>query len=111
MATGYPRGSRCAQSSSLRTPSAPVDEERIEMPRRRGLPNTARALLMIVSSTCFSSKVDARPPTISVGEVTVKSVGADIPTEQRLRFLLGREIDRLRLDTARRGEAYVLSAS
>jgi hypothetical protein len=75
------------------------------------LSNAARALLVILSSTCFSAKVHARPPTVSVGEVTVKSIGADAATEQRLRFFLGREIDRLRLDTSRRGDAYVLSVS
>jgi hypothetical protein len=81
------------------------------MPRRRGLFKVARALLMVVSSTCFSAKVEARPPSISVGEVTVRSVGGDAPTERKLRFLLGREIDRLRLDMTHRGESYVLSAS
>src|SRR6185503_8874870 len=81
------------------------------MPRRRGLSKVVRALLMVVSSTCFSAKVDARPPSISLGEVTVKSAGADAPTEQKLRFLLGREIGRLRLDTSHRSDAYVVSAS
>jgi hypothetical protein len=66
---------------------------------------------MVASSTCFSAKVDARAPGISLGEVTVKSVGGDVPTERRLRFLLGREIDRLRLDMSHRRESYVLSAS
>jgi hypothetical protein len=81
------------------------------MPRRRNLSRAARALLMIVSSTCFSAKVQARPPSISLGEVTVKSAGGDAPTERRLRLLLDREIGRLRLDTSHRGESYVLSAS
>src|SRR5215831_18813107 len=81
------------------------------MPKRGSLSSGARALLVLVSWTCFSGKVEARPPTVSVGEVTVQAAGADNPTERRLRFLLGREIDRLRLDGARSAEAYVLSAS
>jgi hypothetical protein len=81
------------------------------MPKRTGLSFATRTLLVITSWTCFSHEVEARPPTVSVGEVTVKSAGADVPTERRLRFLLGREIDRLRLDTLRRSDTYVLSAS
>jgi hypothetical protein len=83
------------------------------MPRRGSLFNVARAALILVLSTSYSAKVEARPPSIALGEVTVKSAGGDAPTERRLRFLLGREIDRLRLDTSasHRGESYVLSAS
>src|SRR5262245_22279180 len=86
-------------------------EERIEMPRRRNSFNVVRALLVVASQLCFSTKADARPPSISVGEVTVKSIGADSGTEQRLRFLLGREIDRLRLDSSRRSDALIISVS
>lgn len=80
------------------------------MPKRRSVSRATRALLFLAAA-CFAPRVDARPPTVSVGEVSVKPAGADAPTERRLRFLLGREVDRLRLDTGRRGDAYVLSAS
>jgi hypothetical protein len=75
------------------------------------LSKVLRALLVVASSTCFSARLQARPPVISVGEVTVKSAGADVAMERRLRFFLGREIDRLKLDTVHRGDVYVVSAS
>lgn len=81
------------------------------MSKRRGVPGGLRALLVVTSWICFSERVEARHPTVSVGEVTVKFAGADASTEQRLRFLLGREIDRLRIDSERRQDRYVLSAS
>jgi len=80
------------------------------MPKRRSVRLFTRALLLLASA-CVVGRVDARPPTVSVGEVSVKAAGADAPTALRLRSLLGREVDRLRLDTPRRGDAYVLSAS
>ena len=76
------------------------------MPRRRGLSNTARALLMVVHRPVFPLEPGLPPSRF---QVTVKSVGVIARPRQR-RLSARSKIDGS-ADTARRGDAYVLSAS
>lgn len=48
---------------------------------------------------------------ITVGEISARVPGADARTEQELRLLVSREIDRLRLDGQATQGTYVFSAS
>ena len=65
----------------------------------------------MVFSRNVSASASAHGPTITVGEVSARVAGADARTEQALRMLVSREIDRLRLDRQGQGERYVFSAA
>ncbi|HVU04728.1 MAG TPA: hypothetical protein VHE30_23410 [Polyangiaceae bacterium] len=68
-------------------------------------------LALLSAAALIAPRLSARPPTVAVGEVSVKSAGADAATELVLRELVQREIGRLRLDEGRRDAAFVFSAS
>lgn len=53
----------------------------------------------------------AQRPVITVGEVSARVRGADARTEQSLRALVTRELERLRLERQGRDQTYVFSAA
>lgn len=69
------------------------------------------SLWLLAVGTVLSPNASAHGPTITVGEVSVRVAGADARTEQALRALVSREIERLRLERQGRDESYVFSAA
>ncbi len=55
--------------------------------------------------------MDARRPTIAIGEVRARVHGADRAMEATLRTLVSQEIARLDVDHVRHADSYVFSAS
>lgn len=79
------------------------------MRERRGLSKIRWMLVAGVFGVTLSADLQAAQPRVRLGEV--KAEGADVRVERKFRALLLRELDGLTLESGRKREAYVLSAS
>ncbi|HEX7671392.1 MAG TPA: hypothetical protein VF395_17485 [Polyangiaceae bacterium] len=68
-------------------------------------------MLLAALVLALSPSVAAHGPMIAVGEISARVPGADARTEQELRLLVSRELERLRFDRQETRDTYVFSAS